>query len=168
MLANDEIPFGISGVNYAVAPFVHLNPDGSRFSDGQFGVLYLADSEQTAIAESRYHQNKVFCNVEGLHYDTVDMRCLKVEFSSAPVDASDVSDIHDPDDYSDSQKFGRDLRRRGEDGIQYRSVRNLGGTCWGLMSPRFVQSAIQIKHFEFIFDGERISTVRQLSPNTSG
>nr|WP_256591107.1 RES family NAD+ phosphorylase [Pseudomonas sp. ERMR1:02] len=29
----------------------HVNPAGSRFSDGRFGVLYLADSMETALAE---------------------------------------------------------------------------------------------------------------------
>lgn len=165
LLPIDEIPFGINGVNYAVAPFVHVNPDGSRFSHGLFGVLYLADSEPTAIAETRHHQNQWFRNIEGLHYDTIDMRCLKIKFSSAPLDATQKDDIHDPDDYSNSRSFGLKIKTKGEDGVQYRSVRNQGGTCWGLMSPRFVESAIQIKHFEFVFDGESISRVRELSLN---
>ena len=38
-----------------MAAFTHLNPQGSRFSDGSYGVFYCARSRDTAIAETRYH-----------------------------------------------------------------------------------------------------------------
>ncbi|MFT5542279.1 MAG: hypothetical protein ACI97K_001486 [Glaciecola sp.] len=159
----EEIPFGIDGTNYATAPFTHVNPDGSRFSDGSYGVLYLADTPDTAIAETRYHQEKYFRSVEGLHYDTVDMRCLKVVFSAELVDGVDIDEIQLPDDYAPSRSFGAQIKSAGKSGVQYRSVRNVGGTCWGLMSPRYVESARQTMHFEFIYDGESISKVRELT-----
>lgn len=158
----EEIPFGIDGTNYATAPFTHVNPDGSRFSDGSYGVLYVADTPDTAIAETRYHQEKYFRSVEGLHYDTVDMRCLKVIFSAELVDGVDIDEIHLPDDYAPSRSFGAQIRSAGKCGVQYRSVRNEDGTCWVLMSPRYVESARQTMRFEFIYDGESISKVRQL------
>src|SRR5258705_221801 len=37
LIARSEIPFGIAGCSYAIAPFTHVNPAGSRFSDGSFG-----------------------------------------------------------------------------------------------------------------------------------
>ena len=45
----------ISGVNasWVMASFTHVNPKGSRFSDGTYGVYYAADSLQTAIARSQ-------------------------------------------------------------------------------------------------------------------
>ena len=49
LIARSEIPFGIAGCSYAIAPFTHVNPAGSRFSDGLFGVLYLADSMEAAL-----------------------------------------------------------------------------------------------------------------------
>jgi hypothetical protein len=163
----EDVPFGIDGTNYATAPFTHVNPDGSRFSDGSYGVLYLADTPDTAIAETRYHQEKCFRSVEGLHYDTVDMRCLKVVFSAELVDGVGIKEIHLPDDYAPSRIFGAQIRGAGENGIQYRSVRNTGGICWGLMSPRYVESARQTMHFEFIYDGESISKVRELTIDKS-
>lgn len=51
MIPLDEIPWGITGYSYATAPFTHINPAGSRFSDGSFGVLYVA--EQVIFDESR-------------------------------------------------------------------------------------------------------------------
>jgi hypothetical protein len=56
LIARSEIPFGIPGCSYAIAPFTHINPTGSRFSDGRFGVLYLADSMEAALAEVKHHQ----------------------------------------------------------------------------------------------------------------
>lgn len=157
-----EIPFGITGVNYATAPFTHVNQDGSRFSDGSFGILYLAGTVETAIAETRYHQERYFLNIEGLNYDTVDMRCLKVRFSAELIDAVAIDDIHAPDDYSTSRILGSQVKKSKEAGIQYRSVRNEGTLCWCLMSPSFVKDIIQTKHFEFIFDGKSISKIREL------
>lgn len=162
LLPQEEIPFGINGVNYATAPFTHVNKDGSRFSDGSYGMLYLADTVETAIAETRYHQEKYFRNIEGLNYDTVDMRCLSVKFSACLYDASGVDEYHNPDDYTASRLFGAAIKKRNDPGIQYSSVRNEGATCWGLMSPRYVSSAVQTQHFEFIFDGDSITKVREL------
>ena len=51
LIPRGEIPFGIPGCSYATAPFTHVNPAGSRFSNGSFGVLYLAGSMETALAE---------------------------------------------------------------------------------------------------------------------
>ncbi len=60
LIPRSEIPFGITGCAYATAPFTHVNPQGSRFADGAFGVLYLADSMDTAVAEVRHHQ-QAYC-----------------------------------------------------------------------------------------------------------
>ena len=38
-----------------MAAFTHVNVDGSRFSDGRWGVFYAARERATAIAETRYH-----------------------------------------------------------------------------------------------------------------
>ena len=38
-----------------MAAFTHPNPQGSRFSDGSYGVFYCARKRDTAIAETRHH-----------------------------------------------------------------------------------------------------------------
>lgn len=162
LLPKKEIPFGIDGTSYVTAPFTHVNPDGSRFSDGSFGMLYLADCVDTAIKETLYHQEKFFKNIPELHYDTIDMRCLKVEFSADVVDGTCMKDIYHHDDYSLPRALGTKMKKANEQGIQYTSVRNKSAICWGLFSPIYVASAIQTKHFEFIFDGNSISNVREL------
>ena len=171
LLPTIEIPFGIKGTNYVTAPFTHMNPDGSRFSDGSFGVLYLADTEETAIAETLYHQEKYFQGVKGLHYDTLDMRCLAVVFSGVLFDAKATNEVihgfnaeqvYDPNDYRAPQALGAKLLNENIQGVEYSSVRNKGAICWALFSPKHIKSAVQTKHFEFIYDGKRISHVREL------
>lgn len=169
LLPKQEIPFGIDGTSYVTAPFTHVNPDGSRFSDGSFGILYLADTVQTAIKETLYHQEKYFRNISELHYDTIDMRCLKIVFSAEVVDCTAMNDLYHSDDYSIPRAFGATLKKNNAQGIQYNSVRNMAekdsskkSICWGLFSPKYVSCAIQTKHFEFVFDGEKIPYVREL------
>src|SRR4051812_48672953 len=47
----------VSGPNASIvmAPFTHLSPQGTRFTDGTFGVYYAEASLETSIAETRLH-----------------------------------------------------------------------------------------------------------------
>ena len=47
-----ERQFG-AGYGPIMAAFTHLNPNGSRFSDGSYGVFYCARDRRTAIEETR-------------------------------------------------------------------------------------------------------------------
>ena len=162
-----ERPFGICGCSYALAPFTHVNPDGSRFSDGQQGMLYIADSVDTAIKEVSHHQQHYWQNVEGLSYDRLVMRSLHCEFDAdSMADASilPISDpIYDSDSYVAARAFAETLRKLNAVGLEYHSVRNPGSICWGLFTPRTVKSIKQAAHFEMIWDGQKISAVYQIS-----
>ncbi|SDI49798.1 RES family NAD+ phosphorylase [Pseudomonas panipatensis] len=164
LIAREEIPFGIPGCSYATAPFTHVNADGSRFSDGSFGVLYLADGMDTAIAEVRYHQERYWSNVAGLNYERFVFRGLTCRFSDAGMrdaTALPLSDpIYAPDDYAAAQRLGRDLKRAACPGLRYNSVRSPGNHCWALMTPRPVTSIIQAAHYEMIWSGQIISVNR--------
>ena len=167
LISIEEIPFGITGCSYATSPFTHVNPDGSRFSDGSFGLLSLADTIETAIAETRFHQERFFKNVEGLHYDTVMMRGLKFNFTGNLVYFCnpELIDIYNPDpnQYHAARSFGTQGYKSKAEGFEYLSVRQKDAICWALFSPKDVHSAIQSKHYEFVFDGEKISDVREVS-----
>lgn len=162
LLPPEQIPFGIRGCSYAVAPFTHVNPQGSRFSDGSFGVLYFADTLETAIAEVKHHQQVYWSNIPGLHYERFVFRSLKGIFNEAgvgdalalPIDHA----IYTPDDYSVSQPFGAEVRR-AMSGLRYRSVRLQGANCWALMTPIGVTDIIQTTHLEMIWNG----TITQVS-----
>lgn len=161
LVAREEIPFGIPGCSYATAPFTHVNPDGSRFSDGSFGVLYLADRMDTAIAEVRHHQGRYWSNVQGLNYERFVFRGLNCSFNDAGMrDVTQVAltdAIYAPDDYSHAQQLGREAKRDGCPGLSYNSVRAPGNRCWALMTPRPVTSVIQTAHYEMIWSGQIIS-----------
>ncbi len=166
LIPREEIPFGIRGCSYAVAPFTHVNPDGSRFSDGTFGVLYLAESMATAIAEVRYHQQRYLSRVEGLRYDRLVFRGLVCAFSDTLLDLTTLPPghaIYAPQDYTASQALGASTRTRGIRGLAYHSVRKSEATCWALFTPRGVKSIVQSAHYEMIWDGERVSSVSRIS-----
>ncbi len=156
LIPRSEIPFGIPGCSYATAPFTHVNPAGSRFSDGSYGVLYLADSMETALAEVRHHQEQYWSNVEGLNFERFVFRGLSCQFNEAGLlDATSVpmsEPIYDADDYTHSRQFGRLLRQGGFPGLRYHSVRNPGQHCWALLTPRRVLSIIQTAHYEMIWN----------------
>ena len=133
-----------------------MNPQGSRFSDGGFGVLYFADTLETAIAEVKHHQQVYWQNVPGLHYERFVFRGLKGLFNergmgdalALPIDHA----IYAPDDYSVPQPFGDDVRW-SLDGLRYHSVRKLHAKCWALMTPSSVADVIQTTHLEMIWNG---------------
>jgi len=166
LIPRADIPFGIPGCSYAAAPFTHVNPDGSRFSDGSFGVLYLADSMDTAIAEVRYHQQAYWSNVPDLRYERFVFRGLTARFDEGGgLDALQVSlqdPIYSPANYDASQVLGRAALRAGASAIRYRSVRRSGAVCWGLLTPRQVVSVVQTAHYEMIWNGE-VMGVHKLS-----
>ncbi|GIZ13943.1 RES family NAD+ phosphorylase [Pseudomonas sp. NCCP-436] len=161
LIPRGEIPFGIPGCSYATAPFTHVNPAGSRFSNGSFGVLYLADRMETAVTEVRHHQQRYWSNVPALNYERFVFRGLTASFSDAGMkDATMLPlshPIYAPDDYAYSHILGGEAKRSRAIGLRYHSVRSPGNVCWALMTPRPVTSIIQTAHFEMIWSGEIIS-----------
>lgn len=167
LIPRSEIPFGIPGCSYATAPFTHVNPAGSRFSNGTYGVLYLASTMDTALAEVRHHQDRYWSNIDGLSYERFVFRGLSCQFNEAGMrDATSVpmtDHLYDPDDYSQGHRLGRLLKDAGCPGLRYRSVRKAGQDCWALMTPKPVLSIVQTAHYEMIWNG-RISSVSAVGP----
>lgn len=161
LIPRDQIPFGIIGCSYATAPFTHVNPAGSRFSDGSFGVLYLADAMDTAIAEVCYHQQRYWSKVPKLNYERFVFRGLTANFNEAGLRDATIQPLSDliyaPDDYAHSNQLGAEVRAAGCPGLRYHSVRSAGNICWALMTPRAVSSIIQSAHYEMIWSGQVVS-----------
>ena len=166
LIPRREIPFGITGCSYATAPFTHVNPEGSRFSDGSFGVLYLADSMEAALAEVRHHQSLYWSKVPSLNYERFVFRGLSCAFVDAGMkDATALpmtDPVYAPEDYSVSRRLGREVRKTGCPGLRYHSVRLPGSDCWALMTPRPVTSIVQTAHYEMVWNGQ-ITSVSQIS-----
>lgn len=155
LLPRDQIPFGIDGLAYAVASFTHVNPNGSRFATGDFGVMYIADTPDTALAEVAHHQQNYWDKVEDLAYDRFVFRELCCDFVTEKykfIEANDeTKDILVPDNYSQSQQLGLQLRQSNIEGLRYPSVRYEGGQCYGLFTPRTVNRVVQAKHYEMVY-----------------
>ncbi len=166
LIPRSQIPFGIPGCSYATAPFTHINPAGSRFSDGSFGVLYLAASMETALAEVQHHQNQYWSKVQNLNYERFVFRGLSCTFvDEAMRDAVSIpmdDPIYDPVDYTHSHRLGKAIKDAGWLGLRYSSVRMHGNYCWALMSPRPVSSITQTAHYEMIWNGQ-ITSVNKIS-----
>ncbi|HTN34843.1 MAG TPA: RES family NAD+ phosphorylase [Marinobacter sp.] len=161
-----EIPWGIPGCHYAAASFTHVAPDGSRFSNGEFGMLYIADTMETALLEVEYHQGRYLANVEDLKFDRLVFRGLSCTLSGVFMhDATSLPaehEIYHPDDYTAARVLGARLRVAKSEGLQYWSVRNPQAICWGLFTPRNVKSIVQAAHYEFIVRGGKIVDRRKV------
>ena len=166
LIPRTEIPFGIPGCSYATAPFTHVNPEGSRFSDGSFGVLYLAATMEAALAEVHHHQDKYWSKIYGLNYERFVFRGLSCSFFDGTMkDATSISmsdSIYAPDDYTHSHSLGKAVKNAGCTGLRYNSVRLQGSYCWALMTPKPISSIIQSAHYEMIWN-EHITSVNKIS-----
>ncbi|MBA1275075.1 RES family NAD+ phosphorylase [Stutzerimonas azotifigens] len=166
LIPRSEIPFGIPGCSYATAPFTHVNPSGSRFSDGTYGVLYLAATMDTALAEVHHHQELYWSKVDDLNFERFVFRGLSCLFDeTGMLDATGIpatDPLYHPSDYRHSRHLGRLIKEAVRPGLRYRSVREEGKDCWALMTPKPVFSIIQTAHYEMIWNG-RISSISAIS-----
>ncbi|HXS73855.1 MAG TPA: RES family NAD+ phosphorylase [Rhodanobacteraceae bacterium] len=154
---------GGPGSTPLMAAFTHLNPEGTRFSDGSYGVLYLAHSVATAIAETVFHRERFLAATKEPPTD-VTMRCYVSGVHGTLHDIrSGYRAEHDPDSYAASQKLGARLRKQGSNGIAYQSVRHAGGECAALFYPDLASPCVQGKHLIYRWDGEKIAQVLEVS-----
>jgi len=149
------------GTTPIMAAFTHLNPEGSRFSDGTFGVYYCAQELDTALAEVRHHQAR-FLRRTSEGPMQLQMRLYLADVDARLTDVRKVPECHRPDDYAPSQKLGIELRTSGRDGVLYRSVRHAGGTCAAVFRPRMISHCRQSKHYALHFDGKDIVAIDEL------
>ncbi len=121
---------------------------------------------ETAIAEVEYHQGQYFGNVEDLKFDRLVFRGLSCVFTGDVIhDATGLPTTHaiyHSTDYKASRALGAELRTGGSEGVQYWSVRNAGAMCWGLFTPKQVQSVVQTAHYEFILSNGKIVDKRRI------
>ena len=150
------------GTSVIMAAFTHLNPQGSRFSDGTYGVFYAAYDLPTAIAETKHHR-ELFMRATQQPRMELDMRVYLVDL---------VGNLHDlrgrkrahrlvyhEDSYTVGQNLAGRLRAGGSSGIVYDSVRNAGGECAAVFLPRLLSNCRQERHLCYVWDGARIATI---------
>jgi RES domain len=148
------------GASWVMAAFTHLNPKGSRFSDGSYGVYYAARELETAIRETAYHFGRFAADSgDGPRHENmlvlvgrIDNRFADAASLPAPLRAT----VLDPDSYAEGQKLGAALRAGGSNGIVYPSVRHRGGHCLAALRPQAVGIPVPSRHLEYHWDGARV------------
>jgi RES domain-containing protein len=161
----EERLFG-NGSSCIMAAFTHLNPQGSRFSDGTYGVFYCARKRNTAIAETRHH-SALFMAATDEPPMRLQMRLYTVEAHGKVVDLREASladpRIVDPDDYGHAQGIGRKLRAEGAQGILYPSVRESGGECLAALRTGILRNCLHAAYLEYNWNGRAIDAVFEVS-----
>lgn len=151
------------GSTPVMAAFTHLNPEGSRFSDGSWGVFYAARSLHTAIEETVFHREQ-FLAATAEPPCTLQMRCYQTRVDCRLHDLrGGWPQVHDPRSYVASVALARQLRGAGSSGLVYDSVRDPGGQCLAAFYPDVVSPCVQAGHYLYRWDGTRIAAVLTVS-----
>jgi hypothetical protein len=150
------------GTSAIMAAFTHLNPDGSRFSDGSFGAFYAARTIETAVAETSYHRAR-FMTFTKEPAQELDMRVYAVDLDASLHDIRALRETR-PEFYASdscgaSQGLALELRQIGSNGILYESVRYAGGECAAVFRPRLLAKCRQERHLCYVWNGREIATV---------
>lgn len=149
-----------AGSTPIMAAFTHLNPEGSRFSDGSYGVYYAADDLDTAIAEVSHHR-AIFLSRTAEPSIDIDLRLVLAPLQAPLHDLRGLRrsapQVYDPVHYGAAQALGRKLREAGSWGVLHHSVRHAGGLCVGVFRPRALKPSRQGAHIALHWDGARIT-----------
>lgn len=160
LVPGDERIFG-PGSGPIMAAFTHLNPLGSRFSDGSYGVFYAARDKATAIAETRYHLGN-FMRATNEPPMQHQMRAYHVDVTGKLHDLRKLpigDPVYDPLAYGQSQALGKALRAAGAAGVCYRSVREAGGQCIAAFKTTVLKNCRHASHLLYQWDGSAIAAV---------
>ncbi|WP_374089714.1 RES family NAD+ phosphorylase [Methylomicrobium lacus] len=156
------------GTTPIMAAFTHLNPEGSRFTDGTYGVYYAGKDMDTAIAETRFHKARFLAATSEPPME-IDMRSYAADLESELHDIRKMQAqmpaiyTDDPGSYLHPQTLAKALRDTGSNGIVYDSVRYSGGECVAVFRPRILSPVRQGPHFCYVWNGEAITEIYQKS-----
>lgn len=160
LVPKEERLFG-PGCGPIMAAFTHLNPLGSRFSDGSYGVFYAARDQATAIAETRYHLGN-FMRATNEAPMQHQMRAYHVDVAGRLHDLRRLpigDPAYDPLAYGHAQALGKSLRAEGAAGLCYRSVRDPRGQCIAAFKTTVLSNCRHASHLLYQWDGSAISAV---------
>lgn len=160
------------GASLAMSAFIHCSPPGGRFHDPSLGAWYSAMDQETAIAETIYH-NERRIKLSAVKLPTViQVRELVITLNHELLDLRGAEKRHpeffETDDYQASQAYAQSIRwpdnDPGEDGLIYESVRNSGGTNICLFRPQAVPLPVrQGGHFQYDWDAKGEVAITKLT-----
>lgn len=152
-LPEAEWVFGRPNSSVVMASFLHVSPTGARFNGAELGAWYAAADLRTAAAEVGHHLRREAVarsqrqprRTYRAYSATIDGDCIDIR-SMRP----SRPDLYDPASYAASQPFGEALRRTGETGLLYASVRLAGGENVVAYRPSRILDVVQADHFEVV------------------
>ena len=157
-LVPPEERVGGAGSTVIMAAFTHLNPEGSRFSDGSYGVYYAAQALETAIAEVSHHR-AVFLRAHDEPALDVDLRLITAnvdaelhDLAGAPARAS--RRVLDPTTTAAQASAAAARRRQLGRAVPQRATR--GRPVRGVFRPKALRNAAAA-HIALHWDGARIT-----------
>ena len=155
---------GGTGASFLMAPFVHASTDRpSRFSSGDFGILYVAKVFETALIETAFHHGRFMGATREKPGWTSQFRELSMDVQGSLHDLRGETaavSVLAADDYTEGQRLGAALRSAGSEGIVYPSVRHPGGECSALFYPDLAANVVQGRHLDYHWNGERVDMFR--------
>ena len=161
-LVSPEDRIGGPGTAVIMAAFTHLTPNGSRFSDGTYGVFYAANDLYTAIAETKHHRER-FLSATAQARMELDMRVCLVDLKGNLHDLRGQKAsqplVYRNDNYAAGQHLARTLRAAGSNGIAYDSVRRTRGECVAVFRPPLLSNARQERHLCYVWNGQKVESV---------
>lgn len=150
------------GTSAIMAAFTHLNPAGSRFSDGSYGVFYAAYSLAGAVAETRYHRERFLRHTqEGPLEINMRVYCLQLRGDLHDVrgHTAALPEVYHNTEYAQAQHWGRTLRTQGSAGVLYRSLRCADTDNAAVFRPKVLSNCRQERHLCYVWDGSAITAV---------
>ena len=161
LMPKEEWVFG-NNASYIMGPFLHLNPEGSRFSDGSFGIYYCSKSLKTALEETGYHR-EIFMRRTQEKSMHLEMRLIKARLKGRFHDIRNVreelSGVYDKESYSAGQELGLKLKTEGSQGILFKSVRDSiskKNNCGAVFRPKNLSNPQISGHFIYVWNGDKI------------
>lgn len=154
------------GTTPIMAAFTHIGGNGTRFSNGSYGVYYAAFDLNTAIAETVFHR-EIF--MAYTHEPAIDltMRVYGADLGAELYDVrgqmAAMPEIYHHTDYAAAQALGAQIKGEGAWGIVYDSLRQASGQCVGVFRPKALSNCRQTKHLAYAWDGSRIAHVVELT-----
>ena len=116
-----------------VAAFTHLNPLGSRFGDGSWGVYCAGESLDTAVAEVGHHRAAFPARTAEPAID-IDLRWIQADvlgdlhaLHALHGRRADLPEVYDPTFHGAGQTLATMLRDQASAGIVYERVRRPAG-----------------------------------------
>ena len=149
------------GASWVMASFTHLEPRGSRFSDGSYGVYYAARELATAIAETVFHLGRFYAaTADPPHAE--DMRVLsgRIDARFHDLRGGDAAFAAAASTRTTTPQAGRSAAacaRRAATASSIRACAAPAGQCLGAFRPKAVGIPVQGRHLQYHWDGARIS-----------